>query len=90
MIINHIQNRNWDQALRHITKELTESVQNIEHAKNIKQLYLVRALIYQELGQVDKFNSDLTIYLKNFQKIQKNSNGAVIIEPFDVKGRLCE
>jgi hypothetical protein len=28
--------------------------------------------------------------LKNFSKIQKNSSGAVIIEPFDVKGRLCE
>lgn len=47
-------------------------------------------MIYQELGQTDKFNQDLTIYLKNFQKIQKNSNGTVVIEPFDIKGRLCE
>ena len=28
--------------------------------------------------------------MKNFQKIQKNSNGTVVIEPFDIKGRLCE
>jgi len=90
MVINHIQNKSWDLALRIINKELTESLQNTEQIKNIKQFYLVRAMIYQEMGQMEKFNQDLTIYLKNFQKIQKNSDGAVIIEPFDVKGRLCE
>jgi hypothetical protein len=48
MIINHIQNKNWDQALAIINKELTESLQNSDHTKNVKQLYLVRAMIYQE------------------------------------------
>lgn len=32
----------------------------------------------------------MTVYLKNFKHIQKNQQGAVVIEPFDVKGRLCE
>lgn len=39
---------------------------------------------------MDKYNQDMTIYLKNFKHIQKNPQGAVVIEPFDVKGRLCE
>jgi hypothetical protein len=56
MIINHIQNKNWDQALAIINKELTESLQNSDHTKNVKQLYLVRAMIYQEQGHMDKFN----------------------------------
>ena len=47
-------------------------------------------MVYQELGQSEKYQADLTIYMKNFQKINKNSQNAVVIEPFDVKGRLCQ
>ena len=47
-------------------------------------------MVYQELGQMDKYNQDMTVYLKNFKHIQKNQQGAVVIEPFDIKGRLCE
>jgi hypothetical protein len=47
-------------------------------------------MVHQELGQTDKHNQDLTIYLKNFQSLQKNSQGAVVLEPFSAKGRLCQ
>jgi hypothetical protein len=46
-------------------------------------------MIFQELGQTDKQNQDLTMYLKNFNKIEKNSKNAIVIEPFDSKGRIC-
>lgn len=30
-------------------------------------------MVYQEMGNTEKYNSDLTVYLKNFKKIQKNA-----------------
>lgn len=39
---------------------------------------------------MDKHNSDMTVYLKNFQKISKNKQNLVTVEPFDSKERLCQ
>jgi hypothetical protein len=39
---------------------------------------------------MEKYNQDLTVYLKNFEKIYRNQQNAVVIEPFGIKGRLCE
>ena len=69
MIINLIQQQDWDEALKKITDELTQTSSNIEQARNVKQLLLVRAMVYLELGNTEKYNSDLTVYLKNFKKI---------------------
>lgn len=38
----------------------------------------------------EKYNQDLTIYLKNFKEIKKNKHNQVLIEPFEVKGRICQ
>ena len=34
----------------------------------------------------DKFNQDMTVYIKTFSQIK---NSAVLVEPFESKGRLC-
>ena len=31
----------------------------------------------------------MTVFMKNFQKISKDKNNCVTIEPFDTTGRLC-
>lgn len=89
MMILHIQMKNWVEALKKVNELMSSSPQSNEHSRNLKQLLLVRAMIHQELGQTDKYNQDLTIYLKNFKQIEKNNQNATIIEPFDVKGRIC-
>jgi len=81
--------RNWQDALKKCNELLSSAPTSSEHSKSLKSLLLVRAMIYQELGQTDKQNQDLTMYLKNFNKIEKNSKNAIVIEPFDSKGRIC-
>ena len=61
--------RNWEEALKKISDELTQAPANAEQARNVKQLYLLRAMVHLEMGQIEKYNSDLTVYLKNFKKI---------------------
>ena len=83
---------NWNEALKK-ANELLANVQaskDLDQVKNLKQLYIVRAFIYQELGNTEKYNQDLTVYMKHFQKINKNKENAVVVEPFDIKGRLCQ
>jgi frataxin-like iron-binding protein CyaY len=46
-------------------------------------------MIHQEMGLTDKQNQDMTLYLKNFGQIIKNKQNAVVIEPFDSDGRIC-
>lgn len=84
-----IQQRNWSTALKKINELLSSSPATAEQSKSMKQLFIVRAMIHQELGLMDKYNQDLKIYLKNFGSINKNKENAVVIEPFDIKGRLC-
>ena len=82
---------NWNEALKK-ANELLANIQaskDLDQVKNLKQLYIVRAFIYQELGNTEKYNQDLTVYMKHFQKINKNKESAVVVEPFDIKGRLC-
>lgn len=53
-MIIHIQLGNWDEALKKVNEVLTTAPHNSEFSKSIKQLLLVRSLIFQELGNVDK------------------------------------
>lgn len=88
-MIIFIQLKNWQEALKKVNEILTMNPQTSEFSKSVKQLMLVRAMIYLELGQTDKHNQDMTIYLKNFHQINKNKQNAVLIEPFESKGRIC-
>lgn len=88
-LIIYIQMGDWSEALKRASELLMMNPQSSDFSKSIKQLLLVRAMIYLEMGQTDKHNHDMTLYLKNFNQIVKNKQGAVILEPFDTKGRIC-
>jgi hypothetical protein len=84
-----IQINNWPDALKKVNEVMTSNPTSNENVKNMKRLLLVRALIHQEMGSADKHNQDITLYLKNFSQITKNAQNAVLIEPFESKGRIC-
>lgn len=44
--------------------KVTEVIQGSPES-SVKQLHLVKAFIYQEMGQIDKYNSEMTVYLKH-------------------------
>ena len=66
MIICYVQMKNWEKALKKVNEELSSNPMNADQVKSTKQLFVVRAMIHQEMGQMDKYNQDLTVYLKNF------------------------
>lgn len=51
-------------------------------------MYLLRALIYQEFGKADKYAQEMEDYMKHYPKFQKDQE--IVIQPFDISGRLCE
>lgn len=86
MLINCIQSQNWEQSLKKVNEIITSNPVSLDQQRRLKQLIIVRAMIYQELGQQDKFNQDMTVYIKTFSQIK---NSTVLVEPYDSKGRLC-
>ena len=61
-----IQMKNWQMAMKKMNELLSSNPATAEQSKSLKQLFIVRAMINQELGLMEKYNQDLTIYLKNF------------------------
>lgn len=69
MLINLIMSKQWELALKRVNELLTSNPVNQEQQKRMRQMLIVRAMIYQELGQQDKFNQDMTVYIKTFSQI---------------------
>jgi len=49
-----VQMKNWPEALKKVNELLSSAPQSGDSLKNLKQVLLVRALIYLELGHSDK------------------------------------